>query len=55
MVVSVTALAVLARSRVRHSDTWAEIDFIETHAPKYGRPPETIEEHRALHLKGGPL
>ncbi|MEW1821416.1 hypothetical protein AB0323_11580 [Arthrobacter sp. NPDC080031] len=55
MVVSVTALAMLARSRVRHRDTWAEIDFVETHAPKYGRPPETIEEYRALRLKGGRL
>jgi hypothetical protein len=55
VVVSLTALAVLARSRVQHRDTWAEIDFVQTHAPKYGRPPETIEEYRALRLKGGPL
>ncbi|QOT16679.1 hypothetical protein [Paenarthrobacter sp. YJN-5] len=55
VVVSVTALAVLARSRVRHRDTWAEIDFVESHAPKYGRPPETVEEYRALRLKGGRL
>ncbi|MFF1880057.1 hypothetical protein ACFVVC_01140 [Pseudarthrobacter sp. NPDC058196] len=53
VVVSVTALAVLSRSRIRHMDAWAEIDFVETHAPKYGRPPETVEEYRALRLKGG--
>lgn len=55
VLVSLTALAVLARSRIRHRDVWAEIDFIKAHAPKYGRPPETVEEYRALRLKGGRL
>lgn len=51
VVVSVTALAVIARSCIRHREAWEELDFIEANLPKNGRPPETVEEYRAQHLK----
>jgi hypothetical protein len=51
VVVSLSALAVIARSRIRHRETWDELDFIEANLPKNGRPPETVEEYRAHHLK----
>ncbi|MDX2394042.1 hypothetical protein NJL88_29065 [Streptomyces sp. DK15] len=41
---------VVAQSRIRRPAAWAELDFVERHAPKYGRPPETIEEYLALQL-----
>ncbi|MFF8917457.1 hypothetical protein ACF08M_30155 [Streptomyces sp. NPDC015032] len=45
--VNAVVFVVVARSRIRQSATWAELDFVEQHVPKYGRPPETIEEYRA--------
>ncbi|MFD4945551.1 hypothetical protein ACFWNT_24225 [Streptomyces sp. NPDC058409] len=42
---------VVARSRIQQPMMWAELDFVEQHAPKYGRPPETIEEYRAQQLQ----
>ncbi|MFC9755223.1 hypothetical protein [Streptomyces sp. NPDC056921] len=42
---------VVARSRIRQPTVWAELDSIEQHAPKYGQPPETIEEYRAQQLQ----
>ncbi len=49
--ISATVFVVVARSRIRQSAAWAELDFVEQHAPKYGRPPETIEEYRAQQLQ----
>lgn len=49
--VSAVVFVVVAHSRVRRPAAWAELDFVERHAPKYGRPPETIEEYRALQLQ----
>ncbi|WP_167518185.1 hypothetical protein [Streptomyces albidochromogenes] len=43
--------AVMAQSRIRRSAAWAELDFVEQHVPKYGWPPETIEEYRAQQLQ----
>ncbi|MGW3199201.1 hypothetical protein ACWDBD_32470 [Streptomyces sp. NPDC001118] len=48
---SATVFVVVARSRIRQQAAWAELDFVEQHAPKYGRPPETIEEYRAQQLQ----
>ncbi|MFG2486496.1 hypothetical protein ACGFSI_27565 [Streptomyces virginiae] len=42
---------VMAQSRIRRSAAWAELDFVEHHVPKYGRPSETIEEYRAQQLQ----
>lgn len=50
LVVSVMALSVLLRSRMRRRGDWAEIDFVDRNAPRHGRPPETIEEYRAQRL-----
>ncbi|WP_424862864.1 hypothetical protein [Streptomyces sp. MMS24-I29] len=44
-------LTVFVRSRIRQRDLWRQLDFIDEHAPKYGRPPETVEEYRAQRLK----
>jgi hypothetical protein len=49
--ISATVFVVAARSRIRQPAAWAELDFVEQHAPKYGRPPETIEEYRAQQLQ----
>lgn len=49
--ISATVFVVVARSRIRQSSAWAELDFVEQHAPKCGRPPETIEEYRAQQLQ----
>ncbi|MEU9303325.1 hypothetical protein [Streptomyces sp. NPDC048269] len=49
--VSVVFVVVAAQSRIRRPAAWAELDFVEQHAPKYGRPPETIEEYRAQQLQ----
>lgn len=49
--ISATVFVVVARSRIWQSAAWAELDFVEQHAPKYGRPPETIEEYRAQQLQ----
>lgn len=51
VVVGGTALGVLVRSRIRDRQEWADIDFVEEHAPRHGRPPETVEEYRALRMK----
>ncbi|MBL1120724.1 hypothetical protein JK364_51970 [Streptomyces sp. 110] len=42
--ISATVFVVVARPRIRQSAAWAELDFVEQHALKYGRPPETIED-----------
>ncbi|MGW5421435.1 hypothetical protein [Streptomyces sp. NPDC003943] len=49
--VSAVMFVVVAQSRMRRPEAWAELDFVERHAPKYGQPPETIEEYRALQLQ----
>ncbi|KAB7835737.1 hypothetical protein [Streptomyces mobaraensis] len=49
--ISATVFVVVARSRTRQPAAWAELDFVDQHAPKYGRPPETIEEYRAQQLR----
>ncbi|MEV7960283.1 hypothetical protein [Streptomyces sp. NPDC088141] len=49
--ITATVFVVAVRSRIRQPATWAELDFVEQHAPKYGRPPETIEEYRAQQLQ----
>ncbi|MFC8125425.1 hypothetical protein [Streptomyces sp. NPDC057302] len=49
--ISATLFVVVARSRIRQSAAWAELEFVEQHAPKCGRPPETIEEYRAQQLQ----
>ncbi|WP_412075545.1 hypothetical protein ACLF6K_06380 [Streptomyces xanthophaeus] len=49
--VSAVVFVVVAQSRIRRPATWAELDFVEQHAPKYGRPPGTIEEYRAQQLQ----
>lgn len=46
-----TALAVLMRSRIGERSSWEEIDFVDLHASRQGRPPETVEEYRALRLR----
>lgn len=51
IVISATVFVVVARSRIRQPAAWAELDFVEQQAPKYGRPPETIEEYRAKQLQ----
>lgn len=45
--ISAMVFVMVARSRIRQSAAWAELDFVEQHAPGYGQPPETIEEYRA--------
>ncbi len=42
---------VVAQSRIRRLAAWSELDFVEQHVPKYGWPPETIEEYRAQQLQ----
>ncbi|WP_433855219.1 hypothetical protein [Streptomyces kronopolitis] len=49
--IGATVFVVVARSRIRQLAEWVELGFVEHHAPKYGRPPETIEEHRAQQLQ----
>ncbi|WP_405749538.1 hypothetical protein OG232_04900 [Streptomyces sp. NBC_01411] len=49
--ISATVFVVVARPRIRQPAAWAELDFVEQHAPKYGRPPQTIEEYRAQQLQ----
>lgn len=49
--ISVTVFVVTARSRTGQSTAWAELDLVEQHAPKYGRPPETIAEYQAQQLQ----
>ncbi|MEU7322550.1 hypothetical protein ABZ682_18605 [Streptomyces griseoviridis] len=49
--ISATVFVVVARSRIRQPAAWDELDFVEQHAPKYGRPPETIEEYQAQQLQ----
>ncbi|KOT47107.1 hypothetical protein ADK43_40225 [Streptomyces rimosus subsp. rimosus] len=49
--VSGVVFVMVAQSRIRWPAVWAELDFVEQHAPKYGRPPETIEEYRAQQLQ----
>ncbi|MFF8902506.1 hypothetical protein ACF082_34105 [Streptomyces lydicus] len=49
--INATVFVVVAGSRIRQSAAWAELDFVEQHAPKYGRPSETIEEYRAQQLQ----
>ncbi|MFD7557554.1 hypothetical protein ACFV9E_23825 [Streptomyces sp. NPDC059835] len=49
--VSAVVFVAVAQSRIRRPAAWAELDFVERHAPKYGRAPETIEEYRALQLQ----
>lgn len=44
-------LVVLARSRLRQRRAWSDIDFVEENTPRHGRPPETVEEYRALRMK----
>ncbi|WP_327357735.1 hypothetical protein [Streptomyces sp. NBC_01304] len=51
IVISATVLVVVAQSRIRQPAAWAKLDFVEQHAPRYGRPPETIEEYRAQQLQ----
>lgn len=50
VMVACVVLAVLLRSRIRQRDVWQDIDFVEMHTPKYGRPPETVEEYQAQRL-----
>ncbi|MDX3025629.1 hypothetical protein [Streptomyces acidiscabies] len=49
--VSATVFAVFARSGIREPAAWAELDFVERHAPKHGRSPQTIEEYRVHRLQ----
>ncbi|MFG3403615.1 hypothetical protein [Streptomyces sp. NPDC048142] len=49
--VSAVVFVVVAQSRIRRPTAWAELDLVGQHAPKYGRPPETIEEYRAQQLQ----
>ncbi|MEU3501761.1 hypothetical protein ABZ726_13605 [Streptomyces hundungensis] len=49
--VIVVFVVVAVQSRIRRPAARAELDFVEKHAPKYGRPPETIEEYRAQQLQ----
>jgi hypothetical protein len=45
--ISAVVLVVVAHSRIQRPAAWAALDFVEQHAPKYGRLPETIEQYRA--------
>lgn len=49
--ISATVFVVVARSGIRQPAAWTELDFVEQHAPKYGRPSQTIEEYRAQQLQ----
>ncbi|MFJ9893629.1 hypothetical protein ACIQPR_09880 [Streptomyces sp. NPDC091280] len=49
--ISATVFVAVAWSRIRQPSAWTELDFVEQHAPKYGRPPETIEDYRAHQLQ----
>lgn len=44
-------LSLVLRSRFRHKPAWEQHEFIEQHAPKFGRPPETIDEYRAAAMR----
>ncbi|XVX21475.1 hypothetical protein ACQP1U_06295 [Actinomycetota bacterium] len=44
-------LIAVARSRLQDRVTWGQLDYIERHAPRAGRPPETIEEHDAVRMR----
>ncbi|GAA1117355.1 hypothetical protein NE857_22465 [Nocardiopsis exhalans] len=46
------ALFLVARSRWARQAEWSVIDFVAAWAPRYGRPPETIEEYKAERLRG---
>ena len=52
--VAAIAVGVLVRSRLRQRADWKDLDFIEAHAPRNGRPPETVEEYRALRWNSDP-
>jgi hypothetical protein len=45
-------LFLVARSRWARQAEWSVIDFVAARAPRYGRPPETIEEYEAARLRG---
>lgn len=49
--VAAIAVGVLVRSRLRQRADWKDLDFIEAHAPRNGRPPETVEEYRVLRME----
>lgn len=51
LAVAAAALAVLMRSRISMRGSWEEIDFVDLNAPRYDRPPETVEEYLALRLQ----
>jgi hypothetical protein len=51
VVLCLIVLCILLHSRFRHRAAWEEREFIEQNAPKFGRPPETIDEYRALGLR----
>ncbi|SIO87182.1 hypothetical protein [Nocardiopsis sp. JB363] len=45
------ALFLVARSRWARQAEWSVIGFVAARAPRYGRPPETIEEYEAEQLR----
>lgn len=55
VVTSAVVVWTLVSSRIRHRQEWVELDFVDQHRPRYGRPPETIEEYRAQRLGEGEL
>lgn len=48
LVLCLLALVVLVRSRLAHPRFWQAADAAARHAPRYGRPPETMVEYQAL-------
>lgn len=51
VVVGSLMIKTIVESRRRQPQTWCDLDFIESHAPRNGRPPGTVEEYAALRMK----
>lgn len=49
--VCAAVVATVARSRLTERFTWAELDYVDRHAPVGDRPPDTVEEHEAVRLR----
>lgn len=46
------ALSLVLRSRWARRAEWSVLDFVAARAPRYGRPPEAVEEYEAERLRG---
>lgn len=50
-VAALIVIITVSRSRLTQAAEWAVLDYIDRHAPRRGRPPETIAEYDAERLK----